>query len=163
MKRFLAALFAFLCLSLPVQAGDRTFQVQVINFSAEWCPVCRVFDPRLDEVMESMPDPAIEWLTIDLTVTKDGSREQKNAFWQGFYTDMHVAGLERVHAAYNRYPYTGFAVVIAGDTKETLACLTGSQRASDIRDIIQTARSTVASRAPGHRRVSLASCPDAFL
>tara|TARA_Y100000052_G_scaffold22253_2_gene22915 strand:- start:13517 stop:14017 length:501 start_codon:yes stop_codon:yes gene_type:complete len=151
-------------LSLFAQAQSATTpKIQIVNFTADWCPACKVFDPRLTEALEQMADPGIEWLSVDLTITKTGSREQKNQFWMDFVNDMIAADLLLVHKGWNGFPNTGYAVVLAADTKEPLVCFMGAPPVDSLKLQLKEALSRVANRPPGHRVPEGADCPPSFL
>lgn len=161
MKRIAFAFFSLIAsLGLPAMAGQA--KVQLINFTADWCPVCRVFDPNLEQALEELHSPAFEWRTIDMTLTKTGTRDQKNRLWIDFFNNMRAADLMVVHTGYNGYPYTGYAVVLAADTKEPLVCMAGSVSVEDIKRQLQAALQRVENRPAGQRVPEGADCPPSF-
>lgn len=157
----------FLCLIVTVVATPAASaagpKIQVVNFTADWCPVCRIFDPRLESAIETFDRRDVEVVRIDLTVTKTGTREQKDRFWAGFYNDMRSSGMMVIHKGYNGYPYTGYAAVIAADTKEPIVCFKGTVSASLIRRELEAAIERVVTTPPGQRRTAYSNCPDSFI
>lgn len=157
----LLILCAFSAFWLPASASEA--KIQVINFTAEWCPVCRVFDPNLHTAIDSMGDREVEWLSIDLTVTRTGSQDEKSRFWIDFFNEMRAADLMVVHSGYNGYPYTGYAVVLASDTKEVLVCMAGAQSSEQIGAQLKAAIIRVKNLSPGKRVPEGPDCPPSFL
>lgn len=145
------------------QADAAPVKVQVINFTAEWCPVCKVFDPNLEQALHELQSSSFEWRTVDMTLTKTGTRDQKNRLWIDFFNNMKAADLMVVHKGYNGYPYTGYAVVIAADTKEPLVCMAGAMSRQDIKNQLTAALTRVSTRPAGKRVPQGADCPQSFL
>ena len=137
--------------------------IQVVNFTADWCPSCRVFDPRLHSALEELNDPGIESFSFDLTITRTGSQQQKTMFWANLLPQMSSLGLGKLHKGFSSYPYTGYAVVIAADTKEPLVCLMGPVSVEAIKQQLKAARSRAANRPRGQRVPEGADCPPSYL
>ena len=88
-----------------------TPDVYVVMFRADWCPPCKVVEPRLADALQSLQDPRIEFVNIDIS---------------GGYGDWNAnAVFDRgIVAQYNKWMgVTGFAAIIDGDTKQTLGCI----------------------------------------
>ncbi|WP_427451307.1 thioredoxin family protein [Litorimonas sp. WD9-15] len=105
---------AFLALGLggnsqayPVQTPD----VYVVMFHADWCAPCKVVNPLLDEALNRLRDPRIEYLRIDIS-GGSGDYNANAVFDRGIVQQ------------YNMWlGVTGFAAIIDGDTKQTLGCV----------------------------------------
>ena len=161
MKKIVALLLSLFAVSL-VSASATPAKVQIVNFTADWCPVCKVFDPNLERALHELNSPDFEWRSVDMTLTKTGTRDQKNRLWIDFFNNMRAADLMVIHTGYNGYPYTGYAVVIAADTKEPLVCMAGSISSADIKSQLKAALDRVNSRPAGKRVPEGADCPPSF-
>ncbi len=88
-----------------------TPDVYIVMFRADWCAPCKVVEPRLGRALETLRDPRIEYVDIDIS----GGRGELNA---------HAVFDRGIVDQYNRWMgVTGFAAVIDGDTKRTLGCI----------------------------------------
>ena len=112
----LAAAIALSALAGPVTAQQyalmpSTPDVYVVMFRADWCPPCKIVEPRLADALQSLRDPKIEFVNIDIS---------------GGYGDWNAnAVFDRgIVRQYNDWMgVTGFAAIIDGDTKQTLGCV----------------------------------------
>ncbi|MGB6230425.1 MAG: thioredoxin domain-containing protein [Litorimonas sp.] len=115
------ALSSLACLTALVPAAllqaqsyvlrPQTPDVYVVMFRADWCAPCKVVEPRLASALQSLQDPAIEFVNIDIS-GGHGDWNANAVFDRG------------IVAQYNRWlGVTGFAAVIDGDTKRTLGCV----------------------------------------
>lgn len=162
MKQFFLVLLALAGTTFAQAEADGA-KVQVINFTADWCPNCRVFDPRLHQAIAELNDPAIESYSFDLTITRTGSQQQKTMFWANLLPDMRSIGLGSLHKGFAAYPYTGYAVVVAADTKEPLVCFMGPMSVEMLKQQLKASRSRVANRPQGKRVPEGADCPPSYL
>ena len=81
-------------------------------FRADWCPPCKVVEPRLDQALDRLRDPAIEYVEID--ISSSGASE----------IGAHAAFDREIVPQYNRWlGLTGFAAVVDATTKQTLGCV----------------------------------------
>jgi|GEM_PF-799033 len=84
----------------------------VVMFRADWCAPCKVVEPKISQALQTLKDPKIEYITID--ITNPGLSE----------IGAHAAFDRNIVAQYNRWlGVTGFAAIIDGDTKQTLGCV----------------------------------------
>jgi thiol-disulfide isomerase/thioredoxin len=112
--------------------------VRVVFFTADWCPNCRVLAPRLEAAMRGAA--LAEQVDIDIT---DSAR------WDA---SLERALDKRLVRLYNAYVgTTGFAVIAAADTGETIACVTRVHEASVIAALTARAIARTRERAPGAR------------
>ena len=151
-KRFAFVLAAMLATTLYANAQTgrpATPQpaVRVVFFTADWCPNCRVVAPRLEAALRGAPQA--ERVDIDITDSARWDASLERAL------DQRVVGL------YNAYVgTTGFAVIAAADTGETIACVTRLHEPAVIAAMI--ARAMVRSQEPaaGARGLGVdAGCP----
>lgn len=92
--------------------ADNQPDMYVVMFRADWCPPCKVVEPRLKSALNSMHDQRIEYVEIDIT---NRGRSEVSA---------HRAFDRQIVSQYNQwYSITGFAAVIDADTKKTLGCI----------------------------------------
>ena len=67
-----AAFIAF-CLSAAADPA-----VKIVNFSANWCPLCRVLDPRLADATDRFRDRGVTLVEVDMTgLTRSDDDAQK--------------------------------------------------------------------------------------
>lgn len=109
---FAATFIAASSISSAANTGTIPSDMYVVMFRADWCPPCKVVEPRLKNALGKMGDHRIEYVEIDIT---DHARTEISA---------HKAFDRQIVAQYNMwYRITGFAVVIDADTKQTLGCI----------------------------------------
>jgi thiol-disulfide isomerase/thioredoxin len=116
MKKFVKPALAALALTFgmgslanayPVQTPD----VYVVMFRADYCAPCKVVEPALSQALNSIADPRIEYVHIDIGAG-NGERNAHMVFDRGLVQQ------------YNMWlGVTGFAAVVDGDTKKTLGCV----------------------------------------
>ena len=85
--------------------------VYVVMFRADYCAPCKVVEPALNQALETLRDPRIEYVHIDI----GSGNGEKNA---------HLVFDRGIVQQYNMWlGVTGFAAIIDGDTKQTLGCV----------------------------------------
>jgi len=95
----------------PAQSTAPT-DMYVVMFRADWCGPCKIVEPRLDQALNRLADPGIEYVTID---SSDPPRSEFSA---------HLAFDREIVPQYNSWwGVTGFAAMIDADTKQTLGCV----------------------------------------
>ncbi|MEL6111441.1 MAG: thioredoxin domain-containing protein [Pseudomonadota bacterium] len=122
--------------------------VYVVNFTADWCPNCKVLDPALADALTLVVGLAIAPVTFDLTnaETTNAAFEKVNGtLLGGVYGDY--IGL------------TGLVVMVAVDSGETISCATRVMDASGIAVTIRDAVKTAATSPPGKRPAPGFLCP----
>lgn len=163
MKTCISLLFALLVFCGVSAKSETSVKVRVVNFTADWCPSCRIFDPRLHQALDDLNDPAFEQISIDLTVTKTGSMEQRSKFWDGLYGYLESRQIDKLHAGFMGFRNTGYAVVIAADTQEPLFCTMGPIAVDDLKFGLLEAKRRVLERKPYDRVPEGADCPSSYL
>ena len=84
----------------------------VVMFRADWCAPCKIVEPAIAQSLNTLQDPEIEYVTIDITTP---SHSELSA---------HAAFDRQIVSQYNRWlGVTGFAAIIDADTKQTLGCV----------------------------------------
>ncbi len=116
MKNYLKIGFAALALALGLGSGVNAYQgstpdVYVVMFRADYCAPCKIVEPALSEALNSLADPRIEYVHIDIGA---GNGE----------SNAHLVFDRGLVGQYNMWlGVTGFAAIIDGDTKQTLGCV----------------------------------------
>lgn len=111
-KTALAALALTLGLGSATQAyQSSTPDVYVVMFRADYCAPCKVVEPALNQALNTLADPRIEYVHIDVGAG-NGERNAHLVFDRGIVPQ------------YNMWlGVTGFAAIIDGSTKQTLGCI----------------------------------------
>ena len=115
MKKLLKHAAALAVLTTPNLASAQVFvpvpDVYVVMFRADYCAPCKVVEPALATALNSLSDPRIEYVHIDIG-SGNGAYNANTVFDRGIVSQ------------YNQWlGVTGFAAVIDGDTKQTLGCV----------------------------------------
>ena len=85
--------------------------IYVVMFRADYCAPCKIVEPALANALQSIADPRIEFVNIDIGAG-NGSWNANAVFDRG------------IVAQYNMWlGVTGFAAVIDSSTKQTLGCV----------------------------------------
>jgi thiol-disulfide isomerase/thioredoxin len=145
MKKLLAALVAVIALTAAAPAPP---VVYAVNFTASWCPNCRLSDPALKKALLNLADPAIEEVRIDT------SNDQT---WDASTQRAVDKGVVQVHNMY--LGVTGLIVLTAADTGERVSCLTARIDADAMALLISRAKARVQSTPPGQRFTGDLLCP----
>lgn len=87
-------------------------EIYVVMFRADWCGPCKIIEPKISQALQSLSDPKIEYVTIDISNPMVSE------------VSAHTAFDRNIVAQYNQWlGVTGFAVIVDGDTKKTLGCV----------------------------------------
>lgn len=130
---------------VPAQSAQNATDVYVVMFRADWCPPCKVVEPRLSTALENMRDPSIEYVNIDIS---DSVRIEASA---------HRAFDRQIVKQYNSwYGATGFAAVIDADTKTTLGCVNIQYSTQDMVTHIRNLKSYAVANAA----ITNLTCPE---
>ena len=134
-------------LAAPAQAKlTQQTDLYVVMFRADWCPPCKVVEPRLDQALNRLSDNTIEYVQIDIT---DSPRIEISA---------HKAFDREIVPQYNKwYGATGFAAIIDADTKKTLGCVTMQYSTQDMMAHIRNLKTYADANSP----ITDFTCPDA--
>jgi len=98
-------------LTTAAQAQARP-ELYVVMFRADWCPPCKIVEPNINQALQSLRDPSIEYVTIDIS---NPNLSEISA---------HYAFDRQIVPQYNRWlGVTGFAAIIDATTKTTLGCV----------------------------------------
>lgn len=148
MKVFWAAL-AFACGLAGAAFAQTPSQkpVKVVFFTADWCPNCRFLAPRLTEAMQRVD--SAERIDIDITNAKTWDDSLERALDKG------------IVRPYNAFVgTTGFAVITASDTGETIGCVNAIFESAAIERLIRRGVERVRTLPAGQRALARDStCP----
>ena len=146
-----AAFIAF-CLSAAADPA-----VKIVNFSANWCPLCRVLDPRLADATDRFRDRGVTLVEVDMTNSFRSDDDAQKAL---------IARLQALTAAHDAGylwdwygGHAGIAVIIAADNGEPLSCITTALSTSQIEARLQESLVLATRVKPGHRRPNGTDCP----
>jgi thiol-disulfide isomerase/thioredoxin len=131
--------------------------VKVVNFSANWCPLCRVLDPRVEEAVENFSARGVVLVEMDITHLHGSSVEEREALTAKLQT---VAASHRATYLWDWYGgHAGVAVIIAADNGEPLTCITRALSLREIEDRLQESLVLASKVRPGARRPQGTDCP----
>ncbi|MEM5518493.1 thioredoxin domain-containing protein [Henriciella sp. AS95] len=141
---------------LAPQASFAQAPVKIVNFTADWCASCHVFEPKFARALENYTVDDVELITVDLTHLRSGE-DSKAATIRA---SKALLGFHKAAYLWDWYGgYTGLAVMIAADTGEPISCVDKSYSTKQISDRIKLAGILATKAAPGRRRPDGADCP----
>lgn len=150
-----AILAVLLAVFGSVQVAFAEPALRIVSFTADWCPTCRVLDPRLEEAIRLSDSHDIVLSEFDLSDRSADDTEDIAALHRDLAFNW------RVEEIWSRYTgRTGFAVITAYDTGEALGCLGLGMDAERMRHSLDLALRVVDSAAPGARPMIAPECPD---
>ncbi|MEO1643153.1 MAG: thioredoxin domain-containing protein [Pseudomonadota bacterium] len=155
-RSFLSSLI-FLVLSATSLATAEPI-LRIINFTADWCPNCRVLDPRMAEALEAFPEGEIELVNLDMTKARSGADEMTII---NTHNDA-IRLADSVKAGYLWDWYggrTGIATVIAADNGEPITCFMRVLSVEQIEDRLKLAKILALRAQPGQRKPEGPDCP----
>jgi len=144
------------CLTLLSASAEPI--LRIINFTAEWCPNCRVLDPRMAEALETFPEGEIELVNLDMTNARLGADDMT-------VINTHNDAIRLANANKAGYLWdwyggrTGIAAVIAADNGEPITCFMRIMSVQDIEDRLKLARILALRAPPGLRKPQGPDCP----
>jgi thiol-disulfide isomerase/thioredoxin len=103
----------------PSVAADPV--VRVINFTAGWCPLCRVLDPRLQDAVASFESRGIALIELDMTHLTPIDDPAHRALDRSLQTRAMEHGVGHLWDWYGGH--AGIAVIVAADNGEPLTCI----------------------------------------
>ena len=117
MRHFITRTNALLTLVMaswfaPQAAAQSSTELYVVMFRADWCAPCKIVEPNMNQALNNLRDPSIEYVTIDITTPSISEVSAHRAF------DRNIV------PQYNSWlGVTGFAAIIDATTKQTLGCV----------------------------------------
>ena len=129
----------------PVRAAQ---EVVLVNFTSEYCSVCKVLDPRLDQAMAGYDPARVARLELDFTSAETS---------QAAYDRVNGSLLANPYADY--LGITGIGVLVAADSGETIECLVAAMSPEVMRTYMDMAVEMVRTRPVGGRSDGAVMCP----
>lgn len=157
----LAVTFYFCPLALAQASGETSKTadpvVKVINFTADWCPNCRIVDPRINEAIERFSDGEIELVELDMTDTwRAGDETKLRVFADAIrLADSHQAGY-----LWDWYGgVTGLSAIISADNGEPISCINRALSVDEIEFRLKEAKVLTLKAPAGRRKPQGPDCP----
>lgn len=150
MKNRIKASFALLALTLGLGSFTQAYQVAtpdvyVVMFRADYCAPCKIVEPALNQALNNLADPRIEYVHLDIGAG-NGERNAHLVFDRGLVQQ------------YNMWlGVTGFAAIVDGDTKQTLGCVNMTYDAGSMTMHIRNLQSAAQQNQPSFDL----TCPEA--
>lgn len=154
--RYLIAALLMICAAVSPASAQPV--LKVINFTADWCPNCRILNPRLDEAIEAFEAGSIERVDLDVTRLRRNSTMIERA-------EVQTELLEQAHSHQVAYLWdwyggvTGIAVAVAADNGEPITCFMRPMKADEIAQQLKLAKILAENGRPGTRKPDGPDCP----
>lgn len=152
-KRALAASLVAAIISDQIACAEPA--LRIVSFTADWCPTCRVLDPRIEDAIRLLNTHDIVLSQFDLSDRSTEGTDDVAAVQSELALNW---GVDEIWSRYNGR--TGFAVIAAFDTGEALGCLGLGMDAERMRQSLDLALRVVDSATPGERPSIGPECPD---
>ncbi|MEH6489384.1 thioredoxin domain-containing protein [Hyphomonas oceanitis] len=153
-ERLLTIILVTLACALPA-AADPT--IKVINFTATWCPVCRMLDPRLHDAVERFEDRGAILVNLDQTHLTRRDDTGNAALMEHLHQ---LTASHNVAYLWDWYGgHAGIAVIVAADNGEPLTCITSALATDQIADLLQESVILATRVSAGARRPKGTNCP----
>lgn len=150
MRKILMALVATLSFGfLPSHAAAEP-AVYLVSFTAEWCPNCKILDPKMDAALQDFAASDVEPVVLDMTnaSTREASfNKVDGTLLAGVYGD-HLG-------------VTGIGILTAADSGEKIGCVTREYSTGEISEIIRQSVNIVRTQTALQRETGIGSCPQA--
>lgn len=131
--------------------------VKVINFTADWCPNCRIVDPRINEAIARFPEGEIELVRLDLTQMRRTDEETTN---RAMIDAIRLADSHQAGYLWDWYGgNTGISVIISADNGEPLSCVMAMMDVDEIEYRLTEARILTLRAPAGARKPRGPDCP----
>lgn len=127
MKRLLSTLAILATFSAPAFAGD----IAAVRIHADWCPKCKIMDPKLEEAKAELgDDSSVRFVRLDYTA------RDKEALW----ADAAEAGIDAPLKAYvGDRVKTGLLILIDEDTGEVVGKATADFSVQELAGALKAA------------------------
>lgn len=146
---------AFWAVLSPIQIAAADPALRVVSFTADWCPTCRVLDPRLEQAIRMSDTSDIVLSQFDLS----DHRSKSDAELESTHGKLALKWkVDEIWAQYRGR--TGFAVIAAFDSGEALGCLGLGMDAARMGQQLDLAIRVVKEAAPDARPMIGPDCPD---
>lgn len=132
--------------------------LKIINFTAEWCPNCRILDPEMRAALRDFSADDVALVELDLTnAGRYATPDEKSTTFANAISlaDSHQAGY-----LWDWYGgVTGLGVIISADNGEPLSCFNRLLDADAIAARLREADIISRRRQPGTRMPDGPDCP----
>lgn len=155
------------CILLTSLAGSLAFAqaeepkepvLRLINFTADWCPNCRVLNPRLEEALEELDHGLVE--RVDLDMSRGGSNASDYDKVLAWNEAIRVAESKQARYLWDWYGgITGIAVIISADNGEPISCVNRRFSKDQIVGRLKQAEIISKRRPAGSRMPEGPECP----
>ena len=148
-RAFLSSLILMTLAVVPTATAEPV--LRIINFTADWCPNCRILNPRMAEALQAFPEGEIELVNLDMTNARAG-QDQMTVI--NTHNDA-IRLADSVKAGYLWDWYggrTGIATVLAADNGEPITCFMRVVSTEQIEDRLKLARILAMRAPPGQRK-----------
>lgn len=145
-------IFIFTANAVMAEQVDQNKQTEptlyVVNFTAEWCPNCKVLDPALERALEGINTDHVQHFEFNMT---DSLRSEET---------FHKVNGTVLAGVYGDYlGVTGLVVMIAADSGEKIDCATRLVSAEAIKASIYNSLEIVRNNPAGTRETTSILCP----
>ncbi len=123
-------------------------ELYVVNFTADWCPNCKVLDPALYKALENVDKSRVKHIAFDMTTPAKTNQT---------FDLVNGTVLAGVYGDY--LGITGVVVMIAGDSGEKIDCATRLVSSEVIEASIENSLDIVRNRPAGTRTTDSYFCP----
>ncbi|GEM_PF-963893 len=124
--------------------------VTLVSFTAEWCPNCKIIDPKMDTAMEAFSDGSVDRIILDMT---DAERRAES------FEKVNGTIFAAVYG--DHLGVTGIGIITAADSGEKIGCVTRLHSVEEIITALEDAKIAVANQPPYERSIEGAPCPKA--
>lgn len=151
MRALYFTVFSFLLafMASPATAQEEP-KVYMVTFTAEWCPNCKILDPKLASALSGQSKDKIRSVTLDMT--------NPDTTLQAF-DKINGTLLGEVYGDY--LGQTGIGILTAADSGEKLGCALRVHSVTQIKQMIDQAVEMVDNEPALQRRGGLGNCPPA--
>lgn len=131
--------------------------VKVVNFTASWCPNCRILTPRIEEAVAGFPEDEVMLVTIDMSDLRGKGQAVK---WETVARLKAQTEAHQVRYLWDWYGgYTGLAIIVAADNGEPISCLQLPMTRKQITERINEGHIIATHGKPGMRMPEGPRCP----
>jgi thiol-disulfide isomerase/thioredoxin len=111
----------------PEAASARAADIYVVAFHAEWCPKCKVLEPKVKELKKSLAGKPVLWTGVDRT-DRDSAQAE--------YT-VSALGMGDLWAEHGKGP--GFALIVKASDRSVLGTLKSDASVEDMTKAVEAA------------------------
>ncbi len=146
----LGAIAALTLNAFSLASQNPNASITLVSFTAEWCPNCKILDPKMDKAMEAFADGSVTRIILDMT---DAERRAQS------FEKINGTLFANVYG--DHLGVTGIGIITATDSGEKIGCVTREHSVQEIITALEDAKIAVANKPPYERRIKGAPCPKA--